>query len=202
MKRKNEVLFHFVADLLDGDCLEDDGARVDVLPLLPLLLVGVDDVPLDDLEPLSGGHLLQGGDELPDVVVVAVEVVVEDLEAQPPPPVPVAQLPGADLHGQPGRAVVVLDPLAAVDQGVAAVRVQPGDGEEGVALAEDVLLVQVGAGQLEADLVLQPGPLLRVDGQHPAVPGVAAVRGQTALELGKKKLDPLKWELAPFFFFF
>ncbi len=42
-----------------------------------------------------------------------------------------------------------LDPLAPVDEGVAAVGVHPGDSEVGVTLAEHVLLVQVRAGQLK-----------------------------------------------------
>ena len=42
-----------------------------------------------------------------------------------------------------------LDPLAPVDERVAPVRVDPGDGEVGVGLGEHVLLVKVGTGQLE-----------------------------------------------------
>lgn len=77
-----------------------------------------------------------------------------------------------------GRDVSDLDPLAPVDERVTAVRVDPADGEEGIGLGEDVLLLQVGAGQLERDLVLQTRLLLHVDGDHAAVPGLVSERGK------------------------
>ena len=43
------------------------------------------------------------------------------------------------------------------------VGIEPADGEEGVALGEEVLLVQVGSGELEPDLVLETGLLLGVN---------------------------------------
>jgi hypothetical protein len=46
---------------------------------------------------------------------------------------------------------------------VGPVRVQPADGEEGIALREQILLVQVRARELELDLVLETGLLLGVD---------------------------------------
>ncbi len=78
-----------------------------------------------------------------------------------------------------------LDPLAPVDDGVAPVGVHPADREVGVALREDVLLVQVGAGDLEADLVLEAGLLLKHAAEHAAVAGLALVRAQPALILAR-----------------
>ena len=43
------------------------------------------------------------------------------------------------------------------------VGVEPADGDEGVALGEEVLLVQVGSGELESNLVLETGLLLGVN---------------------------------------
>ena len=56
-----------------------------------------------------------------------------------------------------------LDILAPVDDGVSPVRVEPADGEEGIALGEQILLVQVRTRELELDLVLETGLLLSVD---------------------------------------
>lgn len=39
-----------------------------------------------------------------------------------------------------------LDPFTAVDECVAAICIDPGDGEVGITLAEHVFFVQVGAG--------------------------------------------------------
>ena len=41
------------------------------------------------------------------------------------------------------KSISHLDPLGPVHQGLGAIRVGPEDGEEGVALAEEVFLVQV-----------------------------------------------------------
>ncbi len=136
--------------LLYIDGLEYDGARVLVALPLALPLLCVDHVPLQDLEPLSGRHLVERGLELADVVVSAVLVVVEHLHLDPPAPVAVAQLAGGEGDGGPAGGGLVLDPLGAVHQGVAAaVRVQARDGEERVRGGEQVLLVQVRAGQFK-----------------------------------------------------
>ena len=57
---------------------------------------------------LTGRHLLQGRLELPDEVVAAVRVVVEDLELELPVPVAVAELARGDLARRPLRVRVVL----------------------------------------------------------------------------------------------
>lgn len=62
--------------------------------------------PVDSF--LTGRHLLQGRLELPDEVVAAVGVVVEDLELELPVPVAVAELPRGDLARGPLRVCVVL----------------------------------------------------------------------------------------------
>ena len=43
------------------------------------------------------------------------------------------------------------------------VGIEPADGEERIALGEQILLIQVGSGELEPDLVLETGLLLGVD---------------------------------------
>ena len=64
---------------------------------------------------------------------------------------------------RPGFKGPNLDVFTPVDDGVGPVRVEPADGEEGVALGEEVLLVQVGSGELESNLVLETGLLLGVN---------------------------------------
>ena len=60
-------------------------------------------------------HLFQRGLELPDVVVVAVEVVVEHLELEAAVPVAVAHLAGADLNRLPLGVGVVLEEKLSID---------------------------------------------------------------------------------------
>ncbi len=208
----------FYLDDVDG--LEDDRSGVLVLlllvpfALLPLLLV--DHVPLDDLEPLALRHLLQGREELPDEVVVAVVVVVKDLAFELAIPVAVAQLVWGYRHRRPGRVRLVLEIVASVNlrqsrirfvlnvefwftstyDSVGAVLVDPAQGEERVTLREQILLVQVGAGELERDRVLKPRLLLGVDDQDAGVAGLVAERAERSLEpvlgwddLGKRALD-------------
>ena len=60
-----------------------------------------------------------------------------------------------------------LDVFAAVDDGVGPVGVEPADGEEGITLREEVLLVQVRPGELESNLVFEARLLFGVNNLGP-----------------------------------
>ena len=72
-----------------------------------------------------------------------------------------------------------LDVVGSIDERVALVRIDAADGKEGVALGEQVLFVQVGAGELEGDRILVAGVLLAVD-RHQAHVTLGMAEGQQA----------------------
>ena len=101
--------------MADGQVLQVDDAGVLVVLLLPHLLV-VDDgegppLAVGLLEAVDVGH--EGADDL----VLAVGVVVVDVEAEGALVVAVAELAEGDLEGSPAGVLGVLDHLALVDHG-------------------------------------------------------------------------------------
>ena len=113
-----------------------------------LLLLRVDQIKLHDLKLLPLGKFLQAGVAEANKVVTPVKVPVIDLDPEVPGPVSGAELGAVHGDGGPVGGGRVPDPLRPVDQGPGLVIVGPVDAVEGVALTEQILLVQALSRQI------------------------------------------------------
>ena len=127
--------------------VDHEGARVLVLPLFRLLLLIDERVRIGRGRRRRLQETLHGRMAAPDDVMAAIVVPIGDLQFQLTLFVAVTQLDEGYGERFPVGVQVALHDFSPVDEGVGVVLVDATDGEERVALAEPVLLVDLAGAQ-------------------------------------------------------